>query len=103
MKNIINIIPTRNAQNININKEDFPYGLNEKEMYSMFCQIYTKTDSELNDLDYENALQFDYRTYCLYYVSLIRTNHLFFFSFWPRFDYNSRIIKIFLFFFNRPF
>ena len=23
-----------------------------------------------------------------------------FFSFWPRFDYNSRIIKIFLFFFN---
>ena len=74
--------------------------MNENEIYDIFSKIYNKTDSELNDLDYKKAIQSDYRTYCLYYVSLIRTNHLFFFSFWPRFDYNSRIIKIFLFFFN---
>ena len=91
---------TKSNQNININQNDFPYGFNEKDMYNMFCKLYYKTESELNDLDYEEALQFDYRTYCLYYVSLIRTNHLFFFSFWPQFDYNSRIIKVFLFFFN---
>ena len=30
----------------------------------MFCKLYYKTESELNDLDYEEALQFDYRTYC---------------------------------------
>ena len=93
------MIQTQFEQSINIkvNKRDFPYGMDKKQMYDMFFKIYTKTDSELNDLDYEDALQFDYRTYC---VSLIRTNHLFFFSFWPQFDYNSRIIKVFLFFFN---
>ena len=74
--------------------------MTEKEIYEIFLKLYNYTDSELNGLDYQDALQFDYRTYCLYYVSLIRTNHLFFFSFWPRFDFNSRIIKIFLYFFN---
>ena len=90
----------KQVQGTNINEEDFPYGMKEKEMYEMFLKIYNKTDAELNDLNYEKALQFDYRTYTLYYVALIRINHLFFFSFWPQFDYNSRIIKIFLFFFN---
>ena len=98
--NIININKTNEEKDINKNQEDFPYEMKEKQMYEMFLKIYNQTDNELNDLDYEKALQFDYRTYTLYYISLIRTNHLFFFSFWPRFDYNSRIIKIFLFFFN---
>ena len=42
----------------------------------------------------------DKRSYCVYYVSLIKTKHSLFFSFLPIFDYNSRILKIFLFFFN---
>ena len=99
--NVINIIRKREEQEQETNnKEDFPYGMKEKEMYDMFLKIYYKTDDELNNLDYEKALQFDYRTYTLYYVSLIRINHLFFFSFLPRYDYNSPMIKIFLFFFN---
>ena len=98
--NVINIIQTRNDQNIIVNKGDFPYGMNEKELYEIFCKINNKTDSELNDLDDEKAIIFDNRTFYLYYVSLVRTNHLIFFSFWPRFDFNSRIMKIFLFFFN---
>ena len=36
----------------------------------------------------------------MYYLSLIRTKHLLFFSFMNIFDYNSRTMKIFLFFFN---
>ena len=73
--------------------------MNESQMYEFFLKINTKSDFELNDLSYNNAIKIDKRTYCQYYLSLIRTKHLFFFSFWPVFDYNSQIIKIFLFFF----
>ena len=56
-------------------------------------------DYELNILNYKKALKFDKRTYFQYYISLLKINHLFIFSFFPNKDYNSRIIKIFLFFF----
>ena len=57
------------------------------------------TDFELNDLDYKTAKNNDKRTYCQYYISLLKMNNLFIFSFCPNKDYNSIIIKIFLFFF----
>ena len=53
----------------------------------------------MNSLDYKEALKIDKRTFSQYYASLLRTNHLFLFSFYPNKDYNSRIIKNFLFFF----
>ena len=53
----------------------------------------------MNSLEYNEALRIDKRTYIQFYLSLLRTNHLFIFSFCPNKDYNSRIIKIFLFFF----
>ena len=53
----------------------------------------------LNNLEYETAKIHDKRTYCQYYLSLLKMNNLFIFSFFPNKDYNSRIIKIFLFFF----
>ena len=56
-------------------------------------------DFELNVLDYKKALQFDKRTFIQYYISLIKYNHLLIFSFYNNKDYNSRIIKMFLFFF----
>ena len=57
-------------------------------------------DNELNSLEYEKALLYDKRTYIQYYLSLLRTNHLFIFSFYSNNnDYNPQIIKIFLFFF----
>ena len=55
---------------------------------------------ELNILPYKKAIKLDKRNYCVYYLSLIRAKHILFFSFLPRFDYNSQILKIFLFFFN---
>ena len=51
-------------------------------------------------MDYKEAIQEDKRNYWEYYLSLVRTKHLLFFSFWPSFDYNSRILKIYLFSFN---
>ena len=56
-------------------------------------------DSELNSLSYEDALKFDKRTFVQYYISLLKLNHQVLFSFYPYIDYNSRIIKMFLFFF----
>ena len=42
--------------------------------------------------------KYDKRTYCEYYISLLKTKHSLFFSFCYNSDYNSRIIKIDLFF-----
>jgi len=74
--------------------------IDEKQIYKMFLNINKNSDAELNDLDYKLAIQIDKRTYFQYYLSLIRTKHPLFFSFYPSFDYNSQIIKIFLLFFN---
>ena len=52
---------------------------------------------EINDLPYEEAKKCDRRTYCLYYISLIKTNHEIIFTFCLNSDYNSKIIKIDLF------
>ena len=60
--------------------------MNENRLYEMFLSIRKKTDSELNDLDYKIAIKIDKRTYFQYYLSLIRTKHLLFFSFCPSFD-----------------
>ena len=55
-------------------------------------------DEEKNRLPYNLALQYDKRTYCEYYIFLLRTKHSFFFSFCGVKDYNSKIIKIDIFF-----
>ena len=55
-------------------------------------------DEELNLLPYKLALEYDRRTYCKYYISLLRSNHNLIFTFCNNKDYNSQIIKIGLFF-----
>ena len=56
-------------------------------------------NSELNSLSYEEALKYDKRSFFQYYISLLKINQLLLFSFYPNEDYNSKIIKMFLFFF----
>ena len=63
-------------------------------------KIHELKDFELNSLEYEEALLLDKRSYFKYYISLLKNNHPLTFSFLPSNDYNSRIIKIFLFFFS---
>ena len=62
--------------------------------------ILGKKEFELNSLYYEEALKLDHRSYFEYYISLFKYNHPILFSFAPFDDYNSKIIKIFLFFFS---
>ena len=92
-----------NNSNKRINKIDIKaFGLvdvnniNDKNLKELLEQ----KDFELNSLDYKEAWEFDKRTYFKYYISLLRNNHPIMFSFAPYKDYNSKIIKIFLFFFS---
>ena len=63
-------------------------------------KILQYNDYEINTLIYKEAILYDKRTYFQYYLSLLRTNHLLIFAFYNNNkDYNSKIIKIFLFFF----
>ena len=55
------------------------------------------TNVELNLLNYKDALQYDKRTFCQYYISLLRKKHPITFAFCPIKDYNSMIIKSSLF------
>ena len=57
-------------------------------------------DSELNIFDYEEAEQFDKRTYFNIYFSLIKTKHPLISSFYPHDNYNLISIKICLLFFS---
>ena len=57
-------------------------------------------DFELNLLEYSDFVKLDKRSYSQFYISLLKNNHPLFFSFLPNKDYNSLIIKIFLFFFS---
>ena len=55
-------------------------------------------DEEMNELTYDLAVLYDKRTYCEYYISLLKTKHGIIYSFIYNKDYNSRLIKIDLFF-----
>jgi len=57
-------------------------------------------DYELNNLLYREALKTDKRTYFQYYFSLLKMKQLLIFTFYTNNDYNSRIIKIYLFIFS---
>ena len=63
-------------------------------------EILEKREFELSSLSYKNALKLDSRDYCEYYLSSLKYHHPVLFSFGLYDDYNSKIIKIFLFFFS---
>ena len=74
---------TTNENNINNKIEDKPNQNN---------------DYEMNNLDYIQAIKYDKRTCCDYYWSLLKNKQLFLFTFCSFNDYNSGIIKKFIFF-----
>ena len=75
--------------NSNLDKEK----INEK-----VNNIMEYTEDEKNELSYERAIKMDKRTYCEFYISLLKTNHSLIFTFFNNKDYNSKIIKIDIFF-----
>ena len=54
-------------------------------------------DYELNTLEYKYALIYDKRTFCTNYISSLKEKNLIIFSFCPRKDYNSIIIRLCIF------
>ena len=56
------------------------------------------TDTELNWNTYDFVIEKDKRTLIQYYLSLVRRKNYITFTFLPITDYNSKIIKIYLFF-----
>ena len=87
------------SKNLIINKKNKFIVLKYK-MNININHILQKKDFELNSLNYIDAIKLDHRGYCKYYISLFKYNHPILFSFVPFDDYNSQVIKIFLFFFS---
>ena len=88
-----------NFNNIS-NKKTNPNYNKKEQIIEKIKRIMVFNDEELNELKYPLALKYDKRTYCQYYISLLRTRHIIFFTFFNTNDYNSSIIKADLFFIN---
>jgi hypothetical protein len=70
---------------------------NKKILNTDLINYKTLNISELNNLNYKEALLIDKRTYFQYYIALIRKKHLIIFTFVPIDDYNLLSLKIALF------
>ena len=85
---------SKNLDTIVKHKENY-----SKEEIDNIRNILEYNDNELNSMDYKGALKYDKRGFLKYYFSLLKTKHLLITLIETR-DYNSRIIKIYLVFFN---
>ena len=83
--------------NLIINKE-----ISKKEENKIHTNINYRffNDYELNHMSFTQALELDKRAYCQYYLSLLKTKHVLFFTFYNFKDFNSFIIKVCLFLFS---
>ena len=71
---------------------------NNKNKKSETADSKPDTDYELNWLPYKEAIKYDKRASCDYYSSLLKSKQLIAFTFCSFDDYNSGIIKKFMFF-----
>ena len=55
--------------------------------------------NEMNHLTFKDAVAKDNRTFCLYYLSLLGSNHFVLYIFYSK-DYNSKVIKVSILIFN---
>ena len=88
-------------KNQKISKNIIPYKLDESKQSDIIKDnnlLIQFNDYELNSMSYNLAKIYDKRNYFNYYFSLITLKNAFIFSFCPKKDYNSTIIKISLFF-----
>ena len=99
-KQINNLIKdSKTKKNAKLPKNGVGMGVLPTLMEPTFPDIPDKdNDYELNSLSYLDALKYDKRTGCDYYCSLIKNKQLFAFTFCSYNDYNSGIIKKFIFF-----
>ena len=94
--NITQILRSRISTNLNFNKKSNSNSIINSE--NKYLKILEYNPNELNLLEYKNALSFDKRSFCQYYINLVSNKNIFLFAFFVKNDYNSRIMKINLFF-----
>jgi hypothetical protein len=87
-----------NNMNTNDNTDNSNYEFSVSNLNTKATKSYN--DFEINNLDYNNALEQDNRSFSQMYVSFVKTKQPINFTFFLEDDYNSRIIKICLFFFS---
>ena len=98
-KNRENAKKTTNIITENINSTNrSSFGLNYNDKIKRIKKLMEYNSEEMNDLSYNLALNYDKRTFCQYYRSLLKLKHCLFFFFFNNDDYNPKIIKIDLFF-----
>ncbi len=71
--------------------------INNQEEKQILDKYKDLIDEEKNRLDYEIAVIVDKRTFCQYYISLLKRGHLIIFTFITMDDFNLRQLKILLF------
>ena len=96
--NIFSFLNINNTGNENDFRKISKSNTNKLKIIRQVQKIMKYNEDELNDLPYNLAIQYDKRTYCKYYIYLLKLNHDLLFSFCETRDYNSKIIKIDLFF-----
>ena len=89
----------KRKNNTNLGQTPFIEKLTINKPFEYYENIMNPNDTELNNISYIKAIKSDKRTYCQYYLSLLKTRHILIFAFFFSNDYNSQIIKIYLFFF----
>ena len=87
-----------NFKNNNINTEGYNKNKFEnnskKDINKNLASLMDYNDDEINAFSYDLALKNDKRTYCQFYISLLKTKHKLINAFFYNKDYNSRIIKV---------
>ena len=119
-KKSLSNINNSSKKNINLNSKDLlKYSLNlnmkesmrfskknKKELIDNKCKVKNKekiknySEYELDDLEYQEAIIYDKRTFLNYYICLIKREHLLIFTFFYCKDFNLISIKISLFVFS---
>ena len=78
-------------------KKQISSSLNKENIKENVRKLY-ETDYELNNALYVDAKKYDKRSKCSYYCSLLKYKQIFIFTFLNSDDYNSGIIKKYIFF-----
>ena len=97
-----NIVIKNNINDVLVFKKEYK---NEKNSVKKRCKFNlcisgnNFSDYELNELEYNEAIMHDHRTFLQFYWQLIRREHLIIFTFFVKDDYNIISIKLSLFIF----
>ena len=92
-------IPKETEGNKDLNMIEKYKGRVNQEEKEKIKDVLKYNDNELNAMNYQEALKNDHRTFFVFYFALLKSKHVILAIFEKK-DYNSRIIKIFLCFFN---